>query len=327
VDDAGKVATQNRPPAGDGPGREKTFPLAFFDYSNVPIGALGRVPLRQWTARVEAADDPLLAAVNAGTDRTLTLILCATAVSIVGLLLAVRSLRTNFDLLALKSDFTAMVSHELKTPLAGITLIGDTLAKGHATSPETVTDYGSLILKEARRLGTLVENLLALSRVTDSGARYSMAIADIGALMNEALVRMRTQISEKDFRVAYYCQAGLPKVLADREAITHVFEILVDNAIRYSGARREVGIQVRHEGRDVKVSVKDHGSGIKPEDIPHVFERYFRGENAGAGGSGLGLAIANKVIGDHSGRITIKSTVGVGSEFTVVLPAAEPIAK
>lgn len=322
VDEAGKIVTQTRPPVGGGPIREKTFPLAFFDFSNVPIGALGRIPLRQFVARVETAEDPLLRAANAGTNRTLILILCATGASIIGLLLAIRSLRTNFDLVAIKSDFTAVVSHELKSPLAGISLIGDTLAKGHATSPQTVAEYGAMILKETKRLGTLVENLLTLSRITDSRTVYMMTVVDVSEVIGEALARMQPQIEEKGFHVICRIPDDSPKISCDREAVIQVFENLIDNAVRYSDSDKKIEIDVSKWNGEVKVSVKDRGRGISPADVPHVFERYFRGKNAEAGGTGLGLAIARKVILDHGGRILIDSAVGRGSEVTIVIPAA-----
>jgi signal transduction histidine kinase len=301
--------------------RERQFFLAFFDLSGVSADALNRMSLRQWTARVSGADDPLLGAADSGAKRTLILILVATAVAIIALVHAVHALRTKLELAAMKSDFIDTVSHELKTPLASVSLVGETLYTRQNISQETLADYGSLLLKEATHLSKLLENLLTISRITHSKKPYVMRAVSIHEAVTEAAKRLQPQIRERPFDLICREEGEIPNVYCDREAIINVFENLIENAIKYSDNVREIEIWISVASGRVIATVKDRGKGILPEDMPHIFERFFRGRNAGFGGSGLGLAIARNIVEAHHGRISIESVPGEGTSVTVSLPA------
>jgi signal transduction histidine kinase len=204
VDEAGKTVTQSRPPSGAGPLREKPFYLAFFDLSAVSADALNRMPLRQWTARISGADDPLLGAADTSAKRTLVLILVATGVAIIALVHAVHALRTRLELVAMKSDFIDTVSHELKTPLASVSLVGETLCNRRNISEESIADYGSVLLKEATRLSGILENLLTISRITHSKNAYVMTAVDI----QEAILK-QSPIAAADSRQRLCCEIPL----------------------------------------------------------------------------------------------------------------------
>lgn len=320
VDDGGRTITQTRPQNLGGPSQQKKFPVAFFDSSAVPLSALDHMTLRRWTARVSAADDRLLGAADAGAKRTWALILIAASVSAIAVLLVIRFLRMNLELFAMKADFVAMVSHELKTPLAGISLAGQALSKGRFSS-EQIVDYGALIAKESIRLTRLVENLLSFSRITRAKTLYSVTDVDLGEVVNEAVARLHTHIHERRATVRCQIPDDLPEVRCDREAITQVLVSLIENAIKYSDELTEIEISADHISNQVSVSVADKGHGILPEDVPHVFERFFRGKNAGLNGTGLGLALARKIIEDHGGHISIVSKSGLGTVVKLTLPA------
>lgn len=321
LDAQGRLVTQTRPKSGGGPVRERQFPLMFFD-SSVSIDTLAHLPLQQWTAVVSAADDPLLGAADAGAKRTLALISLATAAAVVGMLLALRSMRTNAQLAAMKDDFVATVSHELKTPLASISLIGDTLTKGRYSSQNTIAEYGELLVKEASRLTRHVENLLRFSRITQSKEKYSMENVDISELVNEALLRFQPQFHERAFEVKYEKLPDKHYVYCDRDAVIQVFENVLDNAIKHSGIGRSIEIRAYPSAGDIHVSLKDRGKGIFPDELPLVFDKFFRGRNAGQHGSGLGLSIAQKIVKDHGGSLVMESIVDEGTTVTVSFPVA-----
>lgn len=325
VDQTGNIVTQTRPPHGNSPVRDRQFLLAFYDASNLSIGGPDHVAAPTWTARANTADDPLLGAADLGAKRTFVLIVFATAVSIVALLLAMHLLRSNFELMKMKSDLIATVSHELKTPLAGITLIGEALLKGRSSAGQ-VTDYAALLSKETTRLNRLVEKFLTFSRIADSKKNYKMAAVDIRELLDESLSRLEPQLREGSFDLKCHLSHPLPHVYCDQNAILQVFENLLENAIKYSDKVRKIEVGLGGERGKVIVSIRDTGKGILPEDIPHVFDRFFRGKNSGFQGSGLGLAIARKIVEDHAGHISIESAVGVGTVVTVSFPAAMEVA-
>jgi signal transduction histidine kinase len=321
LDEAGGTVTQTRPASGAGPVRQRPFFLAFFDLSTVPAAELNRMPLRQWTARVSSANDPLLGAADTAAKRTLILILVATAVAIATLIHSVRVMRTKLELAAMKSDFIDTVSHELKTPLASVSLVGETLCNRRNIPQERLADYGSLLLNETAHLTRLLENFLTLSRITHSKNAYVMTAVNIREAVAEAIVSLQPQIREGSFEVVCLESAEVPNVRCDRNAVVQVFENLIENAIKYSEDAKEIEILISSGSGQVAVTVKDNGTGILPEDMPHIFERFFRGRNAGPGGSGLGLSIACDIVEAHGGHISVESAPGEGTSVTVSLPA------
>src|SRR5438874_4495155 len=148
-----------------------------------------------------------------------------------------------------------------------------------------------------------------------------MTAVNIHEAVTEAVKRLQPQIRERAFDVICRESGEIPNVYCDREAIVHVFENLIENAIKYSDNVRDVEISISAVSGQVNATVKDRGKGILPEDMPHIFERFFRGRNAGFGGSGLGLAIARNIVEAHRGRISVESAPGEGTAVTVTLPA------
>jgi signal transduction histidine kinase len=319
LDDHGQTVTQTRAAKGNAATLERKFPFTFFDSSSVPIAGFAHMPLKEWTARVGIADDPLIGAIDDGSRRTLMFIVLAAVTSLISMLFALRSVRTNFELLAMKADFVAMVSHELKTPLTSIRLVGETLSKGWCSSQD-VANYGVVISREAGCLTRLVENLLRVSRMTDSKISYRVACVNITELLTSVLSRMQPQIQQGAFDIAVRVDAPAAEVLCDREAVGEVLENVIVNAMKYSDEARAIDVTVSESGNVVKLAVRDRGIGIVPEDVPNIFQPFFRGRNADVGGSGLGLAIASRIIKDHDGEITVNSSITDGTLVTIALP-------
>jgi two-component system phosphate regulon sensor histidine kinase PhoR len=249
------------------------------------------------------------------------LILFAASVSMLGLILSMNSIRTNLKLSKMKSDFVAMVSHELKTPLAGISLVGETLSRGRYSSKQDITDYGTLLSEQTARLKSLVDNLLSSSRITDSNV-YAMKSVDVHQLVTEALARLQPLIQERSFEVTCDLPNRLPSVRCDLEATIQAVKNLIENAIKYSDKRKQIEVRAFDSLGYMSLVIKDSGIGISSEDIPYIFDMFFRGQNANAEvpGSGLGLWIANKIIKDHHGQIHVDSVPDRGTVMTVTLP-------
>jgi signal transduction histidine kinase len=324
IDEKGTVITSNRPALGIQKDpesvRERKFPLMFFDpvlRATAPTDAL---PMRYWTARAQAAADESILAASSGARRTFMLISFAAAAAVIALLLTARAARSAAALATMKSDFVSAVTHELKTPLSSIRLVSETLARGRFRSSEKVAEYASLLLNEVSRLTRMVDNLLTLSRVQDIEHFYTFESVDPGTLLEDALTSFQSHLKEQGFEVNVDIPAPLPPVYADRTAILQVLENILDNAIRYSNGTRQLTISASASDTQVSLRIADKGRGIPPADVPHVFEKFYRGHDVSSGGSGLGLAIAQRIMKDHRGEVRLESAPGTGTLAEVVLP-------
>ena len=327
IDETGKLIATNRPPVNDeagsdGPVRERKFPLLFFDPGLRATAPPDALPVRNWTARAQIIGDESMLAATTGTRRTFLLISIAAGATIVALLLTVHAARSAALLATMKSEFVSAVTHELKTPLSSIRLVSETLAKGRFRSPEKVSEYAALLLNDVGRLGRTVDNLLTVSRVQDIDRFYTFESVDPGTLLEDALHSFDAYLKEQGFEVNVDIPAPLPAVSADRIAIGQVLENVLDNAIRYSNGTRHLTISASASTASVSLKIADKGQGIPPEEVPHVFEKFYRGHGASPGGSGLGLAIAQRIMKDHHGDIRLESVPGEGTVAEIVLPLA-----
>jgi two-component system sensor histidine kinase VicK len=274
------------------------------------------------TARVAPARAGALDSVAEGAGRTFVFISLATVATVIGLVATAGAVRAAAALAAMQSDFVSTVTHELKTPLASIRLISETLARGRYSTPTTVADYARLLADESERLRALIDNLLTFARVNEAGAAYAHEESDMCDLVEDVLEQAQARLAERGMQVHVDVPHDLPRVRVDRVAIMQVLGNLVDNVIKYSPEGATLSVAGGAEGTSVRLEVKDTGPGIPREEIGRVFDRFFRGRSAKAGGSGLGLTIARRVILDHGGKIAIRSAVGEGTIVTIQLPAA-----
>jgi signal transduction histidine kinase len=320
-DDAGRAVVA--PPPGvtpDAAGR-RSFPLTFFDPALV-AGAPSDLPIRDWTAQAIVAGDPTLLAANLGATRTLALAGITALLLGVALVLTVRAARASAALAEMRSEFVATVTHELKTPIATIRAVSETLASGRIGGPEAQREYAQMAVHEAKRLTRLIDNLLAYARVTDVTEVYSFEPIPVEEIIDETLRDFASKLKEGGFTVHVDTAAGLPPVRADRTAIGLSLANVIDNAIRYSGDGREVRVGAHGAGTDVTIQVSDRGVGIPDNEVEHVTRKFFRGRRATAGGSGLGLAIVRRIVTDHGGALSIQKQAGGGTTISITLPAA-----
>lgn len=237
---------------------------------------------------------------------------------------------------AARRDFVVNASHELKTPVGALALLGDAIAEA-ADDPEAVKRFAGRIQVESQRLAALVRDILELSRVQSEGAFEAAEEVDVAAVVAEAVDRSRTTANARGITIE--SSGSSATVLGDHRMLVTAVRNLLDNAVAYSdpGTRVVVATSVDTGGGTVDVAVVDQGIGIPASAQARVFERFFRVDPARArdtGGTGLGLSIVKHVVADHGGEVTLWSEPGHGSTFTVRLPlppssappAAAPIA-
>lgn len=320
TDEQGHQIAHTRAAPADATTATARFPLLFIDASLARARA-GAPPARAWAVHARPIPDAALIATLRGARQTFVLMVLAAGASVVALLWTVRANRAAASLATMKSDFVAAVTHELKTPVALIRLVGDTLANGRYRSDETVKEYARLLAGEASRLSHSIDGLLTYARYADAAASIERHWTQPGDLVDDALQRFRPAIEQMGFALTLDVAPELPPVCVDRAAIVQAIENVVDNAIKYSGPSRMLALRVGDTAGRVVFSCRDTGCGIAPEDLGRVFERFYRGSNATARGSGLGLALTRRIVERHGGRVSVCSAIGEGTQVTIELPA------
>lgn len=225
----------------------------------------------------------------------------------------------------LRRDFVANVSHELKTPLTAVRGFTETLLSG-GVPPADVDKYLGVILKHAERLGNLIDDLLELSRIESRKVPLQHAPVDVGRVAATVMSGMEPLLRSKNLAVKLVQREDAPAVaLADRRAVEQVLTNLLDNAAKYTNPGGHIEVAVGTSGDRVFAHVRDDGIGIPEEDLPRIFERFYRVEKARSrdlGGTGLGLSIVKHLVQAMDGEIFVESEPGRGSTFRFTLPTA-----
>lgn len=226
---------------------------------------------------------------------------------------------------AVRRDFTANVSHELKTPVGAITLLSETIAQ-HAQDPQAVRMFAPKLNRESQRLAALVQDIIDLSRLQGPDALADAQLVDLCEVVSEAVDRQLTAAEQARITLLVDFKAdGGAFAWGSHDLLTTAVRNLVDNAIRYSPPDSTVRINLEVGDDLVRISVIDTGIGMEAEHLDRIFERFYRVDPArsrSTGGTGLGLSIVKHVAADHGGTVSVWSRPGRGSTFTLVLPAA-----
>jgi len=228
----------------------------------------------------------------------------------------------------LQARFVSDVSHELRTPLATVRMAADYIHAARASLPSDAQRAAVLLERELERFENLLEDLLEISRFDAGVVRLDPVEVDLGRLLDEVIDALDPIAHGRRVSISLEVEIreGAPLVEADPRRLDRVFSNLVKNAIEHT-SDGAVLVSAARRGNDVVVKIEDDGEGIPAEDLPHIFERFYRADAHRAkttGGTGLGLAIALENVHLHGGSIRVTSEVGEGSVFTVVLPAAKP---
>ncbi len=218
-----------------------------------------------------------------------------------------------------KTEFISTVSHELRTPLTSIQGFSEML-RSWDLEPEKRREFHEIILNESERLSRMITNLLNLSLI-EAGGELNKEMVDIGQVIEENITFFRTQTDRHT--LTYKERKRLPLVYADRDRVHQIMQNLISNAVKYSPEGGPIEIDTGIEGKFMRISVTDHGLGIREQDLQSIFERFRRSEDSAVAeisGTGLGLAIVKHLADMHAGRVRVASEYGRGSTFSVLLP-------
>lgn len=240
-----------------------------------------------------------------------------------GVVVLLRDITERKKLEEMRTEFVANVSHELRTPLTSIRGFLETLLDGALDDPNAARHFLEIMSKETERLTRLIDDLLDLSKIEERRVVHRWQAVDLGDLINRVASMFRPQAREKELSLSVQLPPGLPHVQGDPDMLAQVLINLVDNAIKYTPAKRQVTIRAMAVGDQLRVEVEDTGIGIPAESLPRIFERFYRVDKARSrelGGIGLGLAIVKHIIRAHGGKVQVESTPGKGSIFSFTLP-------
>lgn len=236
-------------------------------------------------------------------------------------LMLIQNLTELHRLDGVRRDFVANIAHELHTPLASIKALSETLLEGAIDDSAVAQEFLTKMDAEVDRLTQMVHELRELSRIESGELPLRMEPTDVGVVVEHAADRLRTQAERAGLKLIINVPPDIPPALADSERIEQVLVNLLHNAIKFTSPGGEVTISVRSERNNVLLSVIDTGIGIAADDLPRIFERFYKSDKArSGGGTGLGLAIAKHIVQEHGGRIWAESEEGKGATFTFTLP-------
>lgn len=222
-----------------------------------------------------------------------------------------------------RRDFVANISHELRTPLASIKALVETLQDGALDDPPEARRFLAQVDDEVDQLTQLVRELMELSRIESGLVPFRREVVGASELVAPALERLRAQAERARLSLEVCVDVEAPPVVADPQRMGQVFLNLLHNAIKFTPPGGRITITARPEGDSVAISVSDTGVGIAPDDLPRIFERFYKADKARTGsGTGLGLAIVKHIVEAHGGTVRVESALGKGTTFTVTLSAA-----
>jgi two-component system phosphate regulon sensor histidine kinase PhoR len=238
-----------------------------------------------------------------------------------GALLLFQDLTELRSLQTMRRELIGNISHELRTPIAGIKAMVETLKDGAINDKEAALDFLARIESEVDRLAQMVAELTELSRIETGKAELRMVPLNLNLLVEEVVAQLNPQAQRQQVTIATDLTTDLPTLRADNDRIRQTLVNLVHNAIKFNHPGGKVTVSTRADRESVTVNASDTGIGISKEDLPHVFERFFKADKARPrGGSGLGLAIAKHTVQAHGGNIWVQSEESKGSTFSFSLP-------
>jgi two-component system phosphate regulon sensor histidine kinase PhoR len=281
--------------------------------------------LQQLIARALATGEPIQGEVELLHRRRF---LSATAVPLSqgpqgGVLLTLHDLTSIRQAETTRKEFVSNVSHEMRSPLASVKAMVETLEGGAIDDRNVAQDFLRRVHRDVNRMTTMVNDLLHLSRLESGQAELRPTAVDLGAVLEEAASQFRLQAAALDVGLVSDFPPALPRVRAEEEKLLQVLVNLLENALKFTLSGETITLWARDAGDRVEIGVSDTGVGIPREHLPHVFERFYKVDRARRdSGAGLGLAIVKHIVHAYGGEVGVRSEEGVGSTFTFTVPHA-----
>jgi two-component system phosphate regulon sensor histidine kinase PhoR len=243
--------------------------------------------------------------------------------------LIIRAVRHERAIARLQTDFVATVSHEFRTPLTALRQFTDMLREHEGQAPEQGKDRRMICYdaqsRATNRLTRLVESLLDFGRMEAGVRRYTFERRDCTEFVSQAVQDFRSPAEAFGHRVDFSGN-GSATIEADGESLARAIWNLLDNAVKYSPGRDAIEVGLHRHGGDVRIDIRDYGIGIPAHERTAIFSKFQRGEQArvrGIKGTGIGLTMVDEIVRAHHGRVEVKSELGKGSTFTIVLPTKD----
>lgn len=240
-----------------------------------------------------------------------------------GAVAVLRDMTKERQLEKMRKDFIANVSHELRTPISMLQGYSEAIVDDIAESQEEKKEMAKVIYDESLRMGRLVNELLDLARMEAGHIQLTIEEVNLSSFINRIIYKFQGLAKDNDIHLHANIDSGISAVYFDPDRIEQVLTNLIDNAMRHTPKGGSVKLKVSSEEKGISMEVEDSGSGIPEEDLPFVFERFYKADKArtrGRAGTGLGLAIAKNIIDAHRGHISVQSKIGQGTTFSFVLP-------
>lgn len=294
------------------PSAERAATTAFFDDNFPP-----------WRIEIFLGGEETYEALDLKRNFYFWTIITLVVVLISGAVLISRTIAQEMAVLRLKADFVSSVSHEFKSPLTSIKALAERLRDGKVKDAERMKQYFSVITQDVDRLTHLVKNILDFSKIEEGKREFEFVESDIGKLVTQTIEEFQTEEIAKGLRVRTRISEDIPHCEVDKDALTQALNNLLDNAVKFSPGRKEIEVVVRRDETSVIIEVKDRGIGIPPNELDKIFDKFYQGHNAArqsSKGTGLGLTLVEHTVEAHRGRIEVKSRVGEGSTFSIILP-------
>ncbi|WP_168122063.1 ATP-binding protein [Paenibacillus sp. HB172176] len=243
-----------------------------------------------------------------------------------GVLLVLQDVSAIRRLERMRSEFVANVSHELKTPIAAVKGFAETLLSGAVQDKETTNSFLQIIYDESDRLNRLIGDILELSKIESRRVPLLFSPVDLDAFVGKTIALLEPEAARKDIKLSRDVEQGL-FIEADEDRLRQIMMNLLSNGINYTGEGGKVSVSIHAAGEDyIRIEISDTGLGIPKKDLPRIFERFYRVDKArsrSSGGTGLGLSIVKHLVELHKGTITVSSSVGIGTTFTIELPVIQ----
>lgn len=243
----------------------------------------------------------------------------------VGAIIVLQDVTEQERLDRMRKEFVANVSHELRTPLTTIKSYTETLLDGALENKEHAINFLKVIDSESERMTRLVKDLLQLSKLEYDSIQWNMKKISVYKIVSECVYRMNISAEQKNQILEFNSDLDIPEIMGDRDRIEQVIVNILSNAIKYTPENGKIMINLSVEENNIMVKVADNGIGIPKEDLPRLFERFYRVDKARSrmlGGTGLGLSIARQIVEAHKGKIKIQSEYGQGTQVFISLPVA-----